>query len=111
MALVPDSLVASIAGLADAGHLDDAIRLGEGALTSADPSAELLAIMGTTYAASNDEVRAEACYRRALYLDPSHADAMLHLALLLGQRGDDAGADRLRARARRLLASDSRQLP
>ena len=102
----PDSLVAAIAELADAGRLADAIRLGEGALTTPDASAELLAIMGTTYAASNDEDRAEACYRRALYLDPSHADSMLHLALLLGRRGDDAGADRLRARARRLLTSD-----
>ncbi len=103
---VPDSLVAAIAELADAGRLADAVRLGEGALTTPDASAELLAIMGTTYAASNDDHRAEACYRRALYLDPSHADAMLHLALLLGQRGDAAGADRLRARARRLLTSD-----
>lgn len=102
----PDSLVATIAELADAGRLADAIRLGEGALTTPDASAELLAIMGTTYAATGDEDRAEACYRRALYLDPSHADTMLHLALLLGQRGDDAGADRLRARARRLLTSD-----
>jgi chemotaxis protein methyltransferase WspC len=92
-----------IARLADAGRLADAVRLGEVAMSAHDASADLLALMGTTYDAINEQSRAEACYRRALYLEPSHADALLHLALLMERRGDAAAATRLRTRARRTL--------
>ena len=94
-------LAAEIAWLAGQGRLAEAARLGEGALSATDVDAELLAIMGTTYAALKSESQAEACYRRALYLDPTHADALLHLSLLLDQRGEATAASRLRARARR----------
>jgi chemotaxis protein methyltransferase WspC len=87
--------------LANAGRLAQAVQLGEAALDGGEASAELLALLGTTYAALADAPRAESCYRRALYLDPSHADALLHLALILEGRGDGGGASRLRARARR----------
>ena len=96
-----DHIVADISRLAGAGRLADAIRIGESALAAFDSDAELLAIMGTTYAAFDDAERAETCYRRALYLDPSHTEALLHLALLLDARGDGRAGDRLRARARR----------
>jgi len=97
------NLIAEIARLADAGRLGDAIKLGETAVNARDASAELLALMGTTYDAIREDDRAESCYRRALYLDPSHADALLHLALLMERRGDSPAATRLRARARRTL--------
>ncbi len=99
------ALLAEIARLADMGRLADAVTLGESAASARDASADLLAIMGTTYDAMQDDARAEACYRRALYLDPSHADALLHLALMMERRGDAAAATRLRARARRTLDS------
>ncbi len=96
----PSRLAREISRLANAGLLDEAITLGEGALsTTAD--AELLTMMGTTHAALHDDAEAEACYRRALYVDPSHAEALLHLALLLEARHDEDGARRLRMRARR----------
>ena len=96
-------LVAEIARLAGAGRLADAVRLGERAMTATDASASLLTLIGATYDAMKQDARAEACYRRALYLDPSHADALLHLALLLERTGDSTAASRLRARARRTL--------
>jgi chemotaxis protein methyltransferase WspC len=96
-------LIEEIARLADAGRLADAVKLGETAVNARDASADLLALMGTTYDAMHEDGRAEACYRRALYLAPSHADALLHLALLMERRGDAAAATRLRARARRTL--------
>ncbi len=96
-------LIAEIARLADAGRLAEAITLGEKAANARDASADLLALVGTTYDAMDEANRAEACYRRALYLEPSHADALLHLALLMERRGDAAAATRLRARARRTL--------
>lgn len=97
------SLVSELARLANDGRLVEAVELGERALASQDADVELLALMGTAYAAVRNVDRAEACYRRALYLDPSHADALLHLALLLDGRGDSVAATRMRARARRSI--------
>ena len=96
-------LVAEIARLAGVGRLVDAVRLGERAIAEPAADGELLALMGTTYAALQNDTRAEACYRQALYLDPSQTDALVHLALLVERRGDKASAARLRARARRSI--------
>ncbi len=41
------------------------------------------------------------CYRKVLYLDPNHSEALLHLALLAENQGDLAEARRLQQRARR----------
>jgi chemotaxis protein methyltransferase WspC len=96
-------LTAEIARLADAGRLADAITLGESAMNARDASADLIALMGTMYDAMREGDRAEVCYRRALYLEPTHEDALVHLALLMEHRGDPVAASRLRARARRTL--------
>ena len=105
------ALLDEIARLAGAGRLADAVRLGETALTSANAGVDLLAIMGATYGAMNDAARAEACYRRALYLDPAHVEVLLHLALLMDTRGDAAAARRLRVRARRSLDGTAEGAP
>jgi chemotaxis protein methyltransferase WspC len=42
--------------------------------------------------------------RRAVYLDPRHEQALLHLAFLRARRGDEAEAERLRRRATRAAA-------
>ena len=44
---------------------------------------------------------AEACLRKAIYLDPSHYEALTHLATLLDGKGDHANAELMRQRARR----------
>lgn len=95
-----------VARLADEGRLADAVRVGEAALEASEASADLLTLLGTSYGALDDSAGAERSYRRALYLDPSHAEALLHLALLLDGRGDGEAALRLRARARRQIAGD-----
>jgi chemotaxis protein methyltransferase WspC len=52
--------------------------------------------------AMGDLQRAAECYRKVLYLEPNHSDALIHLALLSEKQGDTAGALRLRDRARRV---------
>ena len=44
---------------------------------------------------------AHAAYRKAVYLDPGHEEALYHLAALLDSEGDASGAHRLRERAQR----------
>ena len=44
---------------------------------------------------------AQCFYRKALYLEPQHSEALAHLAALLAAQGDAAGAQRLQERAAR----------
>jgi chemotaxis protein methyltransferase WspC len=103
--IVSPSLFDEIGRLANDGRLALALELGEDAIRKGCATTEILALMGTTYAAVPDLARAEQCYRRALFLEPCNEEALLHLALLLEQRGEYAPAARLRARARTSLVS------
>ena len=95
------SVVSDVLLLADQGQLATAIDAGERAIREGLASAELLALVGTLHASTSHLERAEACYRKALFLEPTHEDALLHLALLLEKRGESALASKLRSRARR----------
>jgi len=46
---------------------------------------------------------AEKCFRRAVYLEPNHYEALCHLALLVAQQGRIADANVLKARAARIF--------
>jgi chemotaxis protein methyltransferase WspC len=63
---------------------------------------EALHLLGVINDAAGNLAAAAKHYRKALYLDPEHEEALTHLALLLDKQGDVAGAQRLRARAARL---------
>jgi chemotaxis protein methyltransferase WspC len=98
------SAMADVVRLANEGRLAAAIEAGERASCHGVVSAELLSLIGTMHAATPNLERAEACYRKALFLEPANEDALLHLALLLEQRGEVALAIKLRSRARRALS-------
>jgi chemotaxis protein methyltransferase WspC len=87
--------------LADAGRLSDAAALCERVLREQQASAEGYCLLGVIYDALRDQRRAEACYRKALFLDPNHEEGALHLATLLRNNGDEVSARRLETRARR----------
>jgi len=91
-----------ICSIADQGQLAEAARRCEEYLLSAEPSAEALHLLGLIRDASGNLAEAERYYRKALYLDPTHHQALIHLALLLEKQGDKAGAKVLNDRARRL---------
>uniref|UniRef100_UPI003967A198 tetratricopeptide repeat protein n=1 Tax=Pseudomonas aeruginosa TaxID=287 RepID=UPI003967A198 len=57
-------------------------------------------------AGAGQEQEAQDFYRKALYLEPQHAEALAHLAALLAARGDHAGARRLQQRAARGVNKD-----
>jgi chemotaxis protein methyltransferase WspC len=52
---------------------------------------------------------AEEYYRKALYLDPHHAEAAMHLALLMDQAGKPSEAAVLRSRVKRIASHGERQ--
>jgi chemotaxis protein methyltransferase WspC len=81
--------------LADQGRLVEAAGACEDYLRQEGPSADGLYLLGLPSEAIT-------CYRKALYLEPRHADALVHLALLMEQQGERAEARVLLSRASRL---------
>jgi chemotaxis protein methyltransferase WspC len=88
--------------LADQGRLAEAFAVAERALREQGPSADAYCLLGTIRGASGDEAAADTLYRKALYLEPGHREALAHLALLLEARGHDEKARVLRTRLHRL---------
>jgi chemotaxis protein methyltransferase WspC len=88
--------------LADQGHFVEAATCCEQHLHRSGPSAAAFYLLGLVRDATGNHSEAATYYRKALYLDPNHYDAQIHLALLMEKHGDPAGAQVLRNRARRL---------
>jgi chemotaxis protein methyltransferase WspC len=88
--------------IADQGRLGEAERHCEEYLRDHDPSSEALHLLGLIRDAAGNSSAAADCYRKSLYLDPDHHQALVHLALLLEKQGDRTRARALSERARRL---------
>jgi chemotaxis protein methyltransferase WspC len=88
--------------LADQGHFAEAAKVCDDHVRREGPSARAFYLLGLVRDASGNESDAESFYRKALYLDPGHREALMHLALLIDRKGDPSGAQVLRNRVRRL---------
>lgn len=88
--------------LADGGKLDEAAKLCENYLKQNYTSVEAYILLGEIYQAQALEDKAEQCFQKAIYLQPSNYEALLHLSLLKEHRGDVAGATVLRQRIQRI---------
>ena len=88
--------------LADAGRLREAAEGCERHLQQHGPSSEAYYLLGLLRGAAGNTQGAAECYRRVLYLQPEHLEALTHLALLTETHGDTAAAERFRERARRV---------
>ena len=94
--------------LADQGRFEEALGLCAAHLRALGPSADAFCLLAVVHDALGHTDEAEASYRKALYLDPRHEEAVTHLALLVERRGADAEAQVLRSRARRLAGGGGR---
>lgn len=88
-----------IANLANQGRIAEAQQGCERLLAERGPCAETFYWLGLLSDASGKPAQAQSFYRKALYLQPQHQEALSHLAALLAAQGDLAAASRLRARA------------
>lgn len=93
--------LARIAAQADRGELDAAIAACVAHLAAHGTSAAAYCLLGVLQDARGQAAQARDSYRRALYLDPGHPEALHHLAARLDADGDGDGAARLRQRAQR----------
>lgn len=93
--------------LANDGSFLQAIEACERHLRREGPSAAAHHLAGAIRLAAGDPEAAEREHRRAIYLDPNHAEALLALSLLARRRGEPGEADRLARRAERALRRGS----
>ncbi|WP_447981908.1 CheR family methyltransferase [Achromobacter kerstersii] len=96
-----DASLRQIAAMADQGRVQDAMAKCQAHLDIHGASADALHLLGLLQDAAGDARQAQTSYRKALYLDPTHREALLHLAALIASAGDTEGARRLQARAAR----------
>jgi chemotaxis protein methyltransferase WspC len=87
--------------LADQGRLAEAAQHCEDHIRTEAPSAAVFYLLGVIRDATNARAAAAEAYRKALYLDPNHYEALVHLALFHERQGDAAGARTLNERLRR----------
>ncbi|AZD20459.1 Chemotaxis protein methyltransferase [Pseudomonas chlororaphis subsp. aurantiaca] len=95
------TLLASIAALANEGKSAEARAACEHYLDTHEPVAQVFYWLGLLSDVAGSALEAQGFYRKALYLDPQHAEALAHLAALLASQGDVAAARRLQERAAR----------
>ncbi|WP_407315294.1 CheR family methyltransferase [Pseudomonas sp. nanlin1] len=105
----PDTLLASIVRLANEGHSQEAMAACERYLQQHAPHAEVFYWLGLLNDVAGKTQEAQGFYRKALYLQPQHSEALAHLAVLLAAQGDSAGAKRLQARAQRNAQSGEQE--
>jgi chemotaxis protein methyltransferase WspC len=94
-------LLANIAALANEGKSAEARAACESYLRSHEPVAQVFYWLGLLSDVAGNVLEAQGFYRKALYLEPQHPDALMHLAALLQAQGDATGARRLQQRAAR----------
>jgi chemotaxis protein methyltransferase WspC len=94
-------LLDEAAALAGAGQGEQAAELCERALREGGPSAAAFFLLGMIRQTLGDPGAAEGCFRKTIYLEPKHDEALLALALLAERRGDARGAAAYRRRAAR----------
>jgi chemotaxis protein methyltransferase WspC len=90
--------------LADQGRFEEAAERCDVYLRKHGPTAEVCFLLGLVRDAGDRASDAEAWYRKALYLDQHHQDALLHLALRLERHARPTEARVLRQRLRRVTA-------
>jgi chemotaxis protein methyltransferase WspC len=87
--------------LADEGRFDEVSRICRAQIDAQGASADAYYLLALVSDASARYEEAATLYRKALYLDPRHRDALAHFSLLAARLGETATAGALRRRALR----------
>ena len=93
--------------LADTKQFEEAERLCQTYIENNNEEPEAFYLLGLVSSCLNKETAAESLLRKALFLDPKHYDSLIHLSLILEQKGDIKNSDLLKKRAKKTLLNDS----
>ncbi|NYE61204.1 chemotaxis protein methyltransferase WspC [Duganella sp. 1224] len=100
--VIAADLLAEARRLADLGDIKAAERHCRDHLSLHPESAEAYFILGLLNELTNQPKMAEDYWKRCIYLQPDHYEALCHLALLAEANDDASGAAALKARAARI---------
>lgn len=106
---LPTSPLQTAQHLADRGQLIEAAQICESYVRAHPGQAIAYLLLGEIYQGLNQPKQAERCLQKAIYLDPHAYKALIHLALLKEQQGNQIEAARLRRRAQRLAEQEQEQ--
>ena len=95
-------LLAEARRLADLGQLKEAENKCRDHLAQSPDSAEAYFILGLVNELTNKHTLAADYWKRCIYLQPDHYEALCHMALLAEASNDQTGASALKARAARI---------
>lgn len=104
-----DNILARAMQCANQGELANAADLCNEHIQKHGPNAAAYYLMGLISDARQDTNDAQQLYRKAIYLQPDHYEALTHLAALLSAQGDVAGARLMQQRAQRVAGAQSPQ--
>jgi chemotaxis protein methyltransferase WspC len=93
---------------ADEGRLDDALVVCRKHLTQFGPSADAFSLLGIIHQALGQTPDATDAFRKALYLNPDHPEALTHAMLLSLRLGDETRTAALRERLARIGSGGER---
>jgi len=96
-----DDLLRLAFQLADEGHLGEAAEHCESLLAEQVQQADAYYLLGLIRESTGNLSEAEQLLRKAVYLDPVHHEALVHLGMICEQLGDAGSAGRFRERAER----------
>jgi chemotaxis protein methyltransferase WspC len=102
------TLLDDIRRLANEGKSAEAKAACDQYLKRYEPVARVFYWLGLLSEVGGDVSGAQGFYRKALYLEPQHSEALAQLAALLAAQGDAAGARRLQERAARGVNKEGR---
>ncbi|WP_254566231.1 protein-glutamate O-methyltransferase CheR [Oscillatoria sp. HE19RPO] len=102
---IPESPLIHARHLADLGRLNEAAQVCETYLSQHRTDANAYVLLGEILQGAGHQERAEQCWEKAIYLEPHHYEALMHLLLLKESHGDLTHASALRQRIQRLLKS------
>jgi chemotaxis protein methyltransferase WspC len=88
--------------LANEGRFDEVSEICRAHIDAHGASADAYCLLALVSDASARYEEAATLYRKALYLDPQHREALAHFSLLADKLGETAAAGALRRRALRM---------
>lgn len=88
--------------LANQGETEAAISACHRYLALYPPTADIYFLLGILEVSCRHDREAESCFQKAIYLQPSHYEGLVNLALLAERRGEKREAEQLWKRARKI---------
>ena len=94
--------------LADAGRWAEAAEFCSAYLQFNESSAAAFHLLGRAHEVAGDLADAEACYRKALYLEPNHRETLLQMVTLSEKKGDLVQVKAFQRRIKRVEAKTAK---